>query len=112
MCFVLRHFILIMTRLIGKLEPLPYSDAMLTTQPNLSSEFKVALEQVLDLAKKHNVARLELFGSAAKDALGDESDIDFLVEFEPLPVLKHGAAYLDLKKALENLLNRRGIYSS
>ncbi|MGH9159920.1 MAG: nucleotidyltransferase family protein [Vicinamibacteraceae bacterium] len=47
------------------------------------AERHVALEQ---LCRRHRVARLELFGSAARgDELSPGSDIDFLVEFEPLP---------------------------
>jgi hypothetical protein len=35
------------------------------------------------LCRKYHVRRLGLFGSAARGALGPESDVDLLIEFEP-----------------------------
>lgn len=59
------------------------------------------------LCRTFHVRRLELFGSAAtgRERPG-ESDLDFLVEFEPIP---NGAAfntYFDFRQALEELFNR------
>jgi predicted nucleotidyltransferase len=53
------------------------------------------------------VARLEVFGSAARGADFDpaHSDVDFLVTFDP--VMRNDlAAFADLKEALEQLLGR------
>ena len=33
--------------------------------------------------KKHHIRRLSLFGSALRDDFNPESDLDFLVEFDP-----------------------------
>jgi len=41
---------------------------------------RAALKQ---LARRHHIRRLELFGSAARGELKPDSDIDLLVEFEP-----------------------------
>ena len=47
---------------------------------------------------------LSLFGSAARDELRDESDIDVLVEFERAATYD---GYFELKEFLEQLLGRR-----
>ena len=60
-------------------------------------------ERKSDIAARFGVRRLALFGSAARDELRPESDVDVLVEFE-------GAAtydgYFSLKDHLEALLGR------
>ncbi len=59
------------------------------------------------LCRRFRVRRLELFGSAAigEDRPG-ESDLDFLVEFEPLPTCGYADAYFGLLEALESLFGR------
>src|SRR6476619_7241635 len=59
------------------------------------------------LCRTYHVRRLELFGSAAtgRDRPG-ESDLDFLVDFEPLPPGAYARAYFDLLHALEALFQR------
>ena len=60
------------------------------------------------ICRRHGVARLEVFGSAARggDFDPDRSDADFLVTFEPA-ARNDLAAFADLKEALERLLRRR-----
>lgn len=41
------------------------------------------IEQIRALCREYGVMRLELFGSAARNALHEQSDIDLLVEFAP-----------------------------
>ncbi len=57
-----------------------------------------------ELRGRFGLERLGLFGSAARDELGPDSDVDILVKFA-------GPArwdnYLDLRAALERLLGRR-----
>lgn len=36
--------------------------------------------RILEAAARHGVGRLEVFGSAARGELRDESDVDFLIE--------------------------------
>lgn len=59
------------------------------------------------LCRRFRVRRLELFGSAATgmDRPG-ESDLDFLVEFEPLPTGGYADTYFGLLEALEALFGR------
>ncbi len=50
--------------------------------------------------------RLELFGSAAAGGFRPgESDLDFLVEFEPLPVGTYADTYFGLLEAMERLFD-------
>jgi len=60
------------------------------------------------LCRRYGVARLEVFGSAARDAGFDSrrSDADFLVTFEPA-ARNDFARFADLKEALEKLLGRQ-----
>jgi|SRR5579863_4267375 uncharacterized protein len=59
------------------------------------------------ICRRYGVARLEIFGSAARGAGFDpnRSDADFLVTFEPA-TRNDLAAFADLKEALEKLLER------
>jgi predicted nucleotidyltransferase len=59
------------------------------------------------LCRQLHVRRLELFGSAATDSYRPgESDVDFLVEFEPLPPGEYANAYFGLLFGLEDLFGR------
>lgn len=67
-------------------------------------EITKALGSRTDELRGFKVAALYLFGSAARGELGPDSDLDFVVEFEP------GAGfdeYMDLKFLLEELFGRR-----
>ncbi len=75
----------------------------------MHAELENRRAQLTALCKRYNVARLEVFGSAARGVDFDleRSDVDFLVEFEPdsdPPSLKRFFALAD---ALQTLLQRR-----
>ena len=55
--------------------------------------------------RRLGVKRLALFGSFARDAASDESDIDLLVEFSP--GRKSFTTFMQLQDLLEDLLGRR-----
>ena len=60
------------------------------------------------LCVQHRVERLYLFGSAARDDFDpNTSDLDFLVEFEPMPPRDHADAFFGLLEDLERLFGRR-----
>jgi hypothetical protein len=59
------------------------------------------------LCRRHHVHRLELFGSAAGGKFNDASDIDFLVEFEPLPPGEYSDHFFGLYEDLETILGRK-----
>lgn len=61
-------------------------------------------DELARLCAKYNVLRLEVFGSAASGAYRPtHSDLDFLVEFRPLPPGAYADSYFGLLAALERL---------
>jgi hypothetical protein len=58
------------------------------------------------LCKSHKVRSLYAFGSVLTDKFNSESDIDLIVDFEPLDVLEYADNYFDLKFALQDILKR------
>ena len=58
------------------------------------------------LCDNHRVDKLYLFGSILGSSFNEKSDIDFLVRFKNIELLKYADNYFDLKFSLENLLNR------
>jgi predicted nucleotidyltransferase len=64
------------------------------------------LPAVRELCSRYRVRRLHLFGSAARGGFQAGSDVDLLVEFEPMSYAEHAACYLDLVQALEELFAR------
>jgi len=70
-------------------------------------EVQQRLEEVRRLARAHRVVRLDLFGSAASDRFDPRrSDLDLLVEFEPMPPIELADAYFELRSALSDLFGR------
>lgn len=64
--------------------------------------------EVEQLCLRHHVARLELFGSAAAGNFNPAtSDLDFLVEFRPLPPAEKADAYFGLLHGLQDLFRRK-----
>jgi uncharacterized protein len=67
-------------------------------------------EELRDLCRRFHVRRLDVFGSAARQADFDpaRSDIDFLVEFDAgAPEALSLKTYLGLKDAIETLFGRK-----
>lgn len=61
-------------------------------------------DDILRIARKHGVARVRVFGSAARDDATDDSDVDLLIEvIGPTPPWFPGG----LVAELEALLGRR-----
>lgn len=66
------------------------------------------IESIRHLFKKHQVVEAFLFGSAARDELKDNSDIDILLTFsEDISLYDYADNYFELKDALESLLKRK-----
>lgn len=62
--------------------------------------------EIKALCRQYKVKRLSAFGSIVKGGFNDESDIDLIVDFEPLPLSGYGKNYFALKFALEDYFNR------
>ncbi|MCD4654848.1 nucleotidyltransferase domain-containing protein [bacterium] len=62
------------------------------------------ISKLKKLCVQYQVTRLDIFGSACTDRFDPtESDLDFLVDFLPLPPGKHADCYFDLLSALQDL---------
>ena len=61
---------------------------------------------IKSLCEKHNVAKLYAFGSVLTAAFNDESDVDFLVEFNIQAIEKYVSNFFSLKEKLEVLFER------
>jgi hypothetical protein len=65
------------------------------------------LDDVGELCRRYSVRRLALFGSATRPDFDPErSDLDFLVEFKPMPPQAHADAYFGLLASFEVLFER------
>ena len=65
------------------------------------------LDEIKNLFKKYEVKEAYLIGSAAKNTLNKDSDIDFLVNFsDKSDFEKYGNNYFDLLYALQDLLKK------
>ena len=65
------------------------------------------IDALRELAIKHRVERLDLFGSAAREDFDPKtSDLDFLVTFEPMPPIEHANSFFGLLEDLERLFGR------
>jgi predicted nucleotidyltransferase len=64
--------------------------------------------QLIEICKKHQVDALFLFGSAAKGNFNSNSDLDFLVQFNPgVPLMDYADNYFSLADALEFLFKSK-----
>ena len=69
-------------------------------------EIEIPSEQLAAFCRRNGIRRLSLFGSVLRGDFGPDSDVDFLVEFEPgkVPSLL-GMAGLEIE--LSEMLRRR-----
>lgn len=64
-------------------------------------------DEIAALCRTFHVRTLELFGSAASASFDPAtSDLDFLVDFQPLSTSEHAHCYFGLLFALEDVLGR------
>ena len=59
-----------------------------------------------ELCRQRNVKMLYVFGSALTDRFNADSDVDFIVSFNKMPVEDYADNYFDLKFALQDTLQR------
>lgn len=61
---------------------------------------------IVTLCQLYGVHRLEIFGSAVSGRFDDESDLDFIVEFDSPHVPGYANRYFGLLESLEALFGR------
>jgi uncharacterized protein len=66
-------------------------------------ELRSKRAEILQLARAHKATRVRLFGSVVRGQQGENSDVDFLVDFEP------GASTLDQVGLLQGLTELLGV---
>ncbi len=59
------------------------------------------------LCSLHKVRRLYAFGSVLTDNYNESSDIDFIVDFEPIDIAQYADNYYDFKFSLEDLFHKQ-----
>lgn len=66
------------------------------------------LQRIIELCRKHYVKSLAVFSSILTDRFNENSDVDLLVDFEPIDhdTFDYVNNYFDFRDALERLLNR------
>ncbi|MDE7438273.1 MAG: nucleotidyltransferase domain-containing protein [Muribaculaceae bacterium] len=66
------------------------------------------IQRILDLCRLHKVKSLAVFGSILTDKFNDKSDIDLLVDFEPIDHEKfdYVGNYFSFRNALSRLFDR------
>jgi hypothetical protein len=64
------------------------------------------INSIRDLCKKHRVQSLYVFGSAATDKSGKNSDVDLLVTFEPGFIKGYLSNYFSMTNELEQIFNK------
>jgi predicted nucleotidyltransferase len=65
------------------------------------------LSEIKDVMRTYGVIRAYLFGSAAIGNMSDDSDVDFMVSFNPnLSYTEYGNNYFQLIYALQKLLKK------
>src|SRR5687767_4669007 len=66
------------------------------------------ISEIARVARRRRVRRLGIFGSATSDRFDHAaSDIDFVVEFEPMTPAEHSEAYFGLAEDLARLFCRK-----
>jgi len=75
---------------------------------DMSDLIQNKIGDIIAACKEHHVEMIALFGSAAKNAMHDDSDIDFLVEFsDDIDVMDYADNYFSLLDQLQEILNRK-----
>ena len=64
------------------------------------------LDTIVQICEKYNVSRLYVFGSVVTERFSDESsDLDLLVELEPMPFIDRGENLIQFWDEVETLFN-------
>ena len=73
----------------------------------MNSMLEERLPELREICRHRRVQRLSLFGSATGSSFNPaSSDLDFLVQFQPLSPSRHADSYFGLQEDLERLFGR------
>ena len=64
------------------------------------------IDIIKSLCQSHNVKTLYAFGSVLTERFNESSDVDLIVDFKKVDLLKYADNYFDLKFSLEDTLKR------
>jgi uncharacterized protein len=59
---------------------------------------------IANICRKHKVKSLYVFGSVLTTSFSSKSDIDFVVDFSPIPITEYADNYFDFKFSLQDIL--------
>ena len=66
------------------------------------------LDKIISLCEKHKVKTISVFGSAARNTMTAESDIDFLVQFsDEIDVLEYADNYFSFLEGIEEITGKK-----
>lgn len=72
----------------------------------LMTELAEYSNEIQLLCLRYSVKRLYAFGSVLTDKFNETSDIDLIVDFEPIEVSEYADNYYDFKFSLEDILHK------
>jgi predicted nucleotidyltransferase len=64
------------------------------------------INDINKLCVAHKVKQLYAFGSVLTEKFSNNSDIDLIVDFEPIDIVQYADNYYDFKFSLENVLQK------
>ena len=64
-------------------------------------------KEIFELCQLHKVKTLYAFGSILTGKFNKKSDVDLIVDFQPLDVLEYSDNYFDFKFSLEKVFKRQ-----
>ena len=65
------------------------------------------IDQVQEICKKHFVKELYVFGSASRNEMKEDSDVDFLYTMKKMPIEIYADNFFDMLWSLEKLLGKK-----
>ena len=66
----------------------------------------IHINDIRKLCSDHKVRELYAFGSVLTSKFTNESDVDLVVDFDPIDILLYADNYFDFKFSLQNILKR------
>lgn len=68
--------------------------------------FEKHISNINSLCRAHKVKHLDAFGSVLKETFNAESDLDLVVDFEPMDLAQYADNYYAFKFSLEKIFKR------